>query len=224
MTTLGPLALVGGEEFTDGCDFDADIATAAGADTVVVLPAAAAYLDRTRHLDRARARLAAVGLQAVVLDVWDRRAAKDPGVAEELRAARMVYVLDGAAMHLRSVLHETGSLEAIVEAWRGGGALVASGAGADVLCDAMVDSRGGAFTVGLGVLTGLSVIPHHDRWSRDKIRRTIRLASADMTIAGIPDRTVLAHIDGEWIVRGVGSVQVYRAGAPASLADLASPV
>ena len=45
--------------------------------------------------------------------------------------------------------------------------LAGSSAGAMVLCDPMVDPRGGAFTLGLGLLADLAVIPAHDHWSED---------------------------------------------------------
>lgn len=218
--SVGPLALVGGDEFTEGCDFDAGLAASVGAEEVVVVPAAAAFLDRPRRLDRARAWFESLGVGLTILDVWARADALDDRSAGRLAEARMIYVMDGASMHLRSVLSSTPTLEAMVDAWRRGGVLAASGAGADVLCDAMVDARGGAFTVGLGVLSEISVIPHYDRWSREKVRRTVGLASDDMVIAGIPDRTALIADGGTWRTEGVGDVDVYRAGELVGVAAL----
>jgi len=43
----------------------------------------------------------------------------------------------------------------MLAAYHGGGVLAASGAGATLVCDPMVDPRGGAYTVGLGVVAGL---------------------------------------------------------------------
>ena len=48
-TATGPLALVGGAEWTDGCSFDAELLAASGGDEVLVLPTAAAY----EHPERA---------------------------------------------------------------------------------------------------------------------------------------------------------------------------
>ena len=48
MAEPGPLALVGGGEWTAGCDFDAELLAASGADEVVVVPAGAAF----EHPDR----------------------------------------------------------------------------------------------------------------------------------------------------------------------------
>ena len=41
----------------------------------------------------------------------------------------------------------------------------------------MVDPRGGALTLGLGLLTQVAVIPHHDSWSEDKAKRTLKIAA-----------------------------------------------
>ena len=35
----------------------------------------------------------------------------------------------------------------------------------------MVDPRGGALTLGLGLIGPMAVIPHHDTWSEDKANR-----------------------------------------------------
>src|SRR5439155_933128 len=76
-------------------------------------------------------------------------------------------------------------------AWDDGAVLAGSSAGAMVLCDPMVDPRGGAFTLGLALVAQLAVIPHHDHWSEEKARRTIDLAPEGLPIVGIDERTAL---------------------------------
>ena len=98
----------------------------------------------------------------------------------------------------------------MVEAWQGGATLAGTSAGAMVLCDPMVDPRGGALTLGLGLLDQLAVIPHHDTWSEDKAKRTLKIAPKGLPLAGIDERSALVRApDGTWSATGAGSVTVY---------------
>jgi cyanophycinase len=153
--------------------------------------------------------------------VLTRRDAFDADLAATLRDARCIYLAGSSAMHLRSVLKDTPVMEAILAAFAGGAALAGTNAGTDVLCDPMVDSRGGAFTVGLGVVSQLAVIPQFDLWSPDKVRRTVELAPAGVSLAGVPRSTALVRQpDGSWGVQGAGQVAVYIDGHAADAGDL----
>ena len=57
----GPLALVGGGEWSDGCDFDAELLAASGGDEVLVLPTAAAYEHPEKAVATAEAWFAELG-------------------------------------------------------------------------------------------------------------------------------------------------------------------
>jgi cyanophycinase len=214
----GILALVGGGEFSDGCDFDRTLLDAAGTDQVVVLPTASAFEHPQRLVDRAVAWFAGLGATAVGLDVLNRRDAHEAAPADAVRAAKLVYLAGSSPMHLRSVLKETPLWEALVEAWQDGAAVAGSSAGGMVLTDPMVDPRGGAFTVGLGVIAPLAFVPHADTWSDEKLHRTQSLAPAATPVAGVPERTaLLRHPDGRWEAAGAGEVRVWLHGQPATL-------
>lgn len=209
----GPLALVGGGEWREGCTFDADLLAASGGAEVLVLPTAAAYEHPERAVATAAAHFARLGGTARGLMVLRRADANVDDNAAEVREARFVYLSGGSPMHLRSVLKDSAVWEALVEAWHGGAVLAASSAGAMVLCDAMVDMRGGAFTVGLGLLSGLTVIPHQDGWSPEKARRTVHLAPAGLAVVSVEERTaVIQAPDGAWSVAGAGNATVYVNG------------
>ncbi|GIU84474.1 MAG: hypothetical protein KatS3mg008_1249 [Acidimicrobiales bacterium] len=214
----GWLALVGGEEWTDGCSFDRDLLEAAEVRRVLVVPAAAAFENFRRLLERAERWFEALGAEMDVLEVFRREDAMDEKNAGKVSGAGLIYLCDGGSMHLRSVLKDSLVWKACLEAWRSGAVLAGSGAGADVLCDPMVDPRGGAFTVGLGLLHRLSVIPRFDSWSHEKIHRTVTLAPPDVVLAGIPNGTALIRrADGSWYASGVGEVELFRAGQPVGL-------
>jgi cyanophycinase len=214
----GPLALVGGAEWSDGCDFDAELLAASGGDEVLVLPTAAAYEHPEKAVATAESWFARLGGRARGLMVLGRGDAEDQGFASEVRAARFVYLAGGSPMHLRSVLKSSPVWEALLEAWRHGTVVAGSSAGAMVLTDPMVDPRGGALTVGLGMIEQLAVIPHFGDENAEKVHRSIALAAPGLPVVGLPERTALIRDpDGGWRQAGQGSAQVFVSGKPAGL-------
>lgn len=218
--TTGPLVLVGGSEWSDGEPDEAVLRTG----PVMILPTAAAYENPARLLARGDAWFAARGVDHDVLPVYRRPEALDPDIAARVRTAKALFLTSGAGMHLRSVLYDSPLLDAVVAAWRGGAVLAASGQAATTLCDPMVDGRGGAFTVGLGVVQGLTVVPRLDEWSEDKLHRSLRLAPEGLCVVGIEHRAALIHEPGRgWHATGGGVVRVWRDGAEVAVEDLPTP-
>jgi len=212
----GPLALVGGDEWHEGCVFDVELLAASGGDDVLVLPTAAAYEHPEKAVAAAEAWFAALGGRVRGHMVLTRREAQDQANAEVVRAARFVYLSGGSAMHLRSVLKSSLLWEALVAAWRDGAVVAGSSAGAMVLTDPMVDPRGGALTVGLGLVEQVAVIPHFGHENAEKVHRSIALAAPGLPVVGVPERTALIRDpDGSWRQSGVGEVQAYVSGRPA---------
>jgi cyanophycinase len=207
----GPLALIGGTEWTDGCDFDAALLAMSGGTEVTMLPGAAAFENPAKAIARAEHWFADLGATVRVVPVYRRAESSDPAAIDAVRTARFIYLADGSAAHLRSMLKDTPLVDALVAAWDEGAVLAASAQAATALCDVMVDPRGGAFTVGLGVITWLTVIPRYDEWSKEKSQRTIRMAPASLVVAGIDDRTALIRSpNNEWSVSGAGKVTLFR--------------
>jgi cyanophycinase len=217
----GPLALVGGDEWSEGCTFDGELLAASGGDEVLVLPTAAAYEHPDKEVARAEAWFSGLGSRVRGLMVLTRSDAGDPANAEAVRASRFVYLGGGSAMHLRSVLKASAVWEALVAAWRDGATVAGAGAGAMVLTDPMVDPRGGALTVGLGMVGDLAVIPHFGHESAQKVHRSIALAAPGIPVVGVPERTALVRArDGSWRGAGEGQVQVFVSGRPADFGAL----
>jgi len=217
----GPLALVGGGEWTEGCSFDEELWEESGRAEVLVLPTAAAYEHPERAVATATSWFASFGARVRGLMVLGRTDAEEPGMAQAVREARFVYLAGGSALHLRSVLKDSLVWDALVAAWSGGAAVAGSSAGGMVLGDPMVDPRGGALTLGLGLLPGLALLPHSDQWTPDKARRTVELATGELRIAAVDERTALIRRpDGAWRAEGAGSVTVWVAGGPHGLEAL----
>jgi len=220
-TMTGPLALVGGAEFTAACTFDAELLSASGDTEVVVLPTAAAYEHPGAVVDRATEWFDGLGATVRGLDVLRRPDAMDSANVAAVRAARFVYLAGRSPMHLRSVLAQSPLWDALVAAWHDGAVIAGSIAGAQCLCDPMVDPRGGAFTVGLGLVANVAVIPEHNTWSDDALHRTRVLSTDGLVLFGVDEGTaVIRSADGSWRAAGAGSVTVHVSGKPVDLAEI----
>jgi cyanophycinase len=211
----GTLALVGGGEWTEACRaLDTRLLERAGGGDVVVLPTAAAFEHPERVVERAAKWFDSLGATTRGLMVLNRRDAEDDENVASMSHARFIYIGDGSPLHLRSVLKASALYDALVRAYEQGAVLAASGAGATVVCDPMVDPRGGAYTVGLGLVQGLAVFPYHGT-AADHIReRSIDLLSANAVLVGVDEHTALVREGtNAWEVVGAGGVTVYRKGA-----------
>jgi cyanophycinase len=218
MDTSGTLALVGGEEWSEGCTFDAALLAASGGTDVVVLPTAAAYQHPERVALRAAEWFDTLGARVEGLMVVDRASAEDPGMAAVVAGARFVYLSDGSPLHLRAVLKKSAVFEALRQALAGGAVVAGAGAGAMVLTDPMVDPRGGALTLGLGLVENLTVVPHlgdeHDDAHGQKLERTVVMAPAALPVVALPARTALIRDPGgAWRSEGAGTPVVFVGGA-----------
>ena len=218
MDTTGTLALVGGDEWTEGCTFDATLLAASGGRDVLVLPTAAAYQHPERVVLRAAEWFADLGAQVEGLMVVDRPSAEDPGMAATIEAARFVYIAGGSQLHLRAALKKSAVFDALRRAWESGAVVAGAGAGAMVLTDPMVDPRGGALTLGLGLVDKMTVVPHfgdeHDDAHGQKLERTVAMAPAGLPVVAIPARTALINDAGGWRADGAGTPVVFVGGAP----------
>ena len=200
----GPLALVGGGEWRDGCAFDRQLLDDSGADEVLVLPTASAYEHPERLVAQAEEWFGGLGAKVRPLMVVRRPDALDEGNVAAVREARFVYLAGTSPMHLRSVLKDSPLWDALVLAW-----------------DPMVDPRGGAFTLGLGLIEGMTVVPHHDTWSEEKAHRTLQLAPAGLIVVGVDERTaVIRQAGGGWRTEGSGEVTAWRDGEELPLTAL----
>ena len=219
--TPGILALVGGGEWQEGCTFDADFLAASGGDRVLVLPTAAAYEHPERLVARAGRWFEELGGTVEGLMVLTRADAENDGAADIVRRARLVYLAGSSPMHVRSVLKHSAVWDALVAAWHGGAVVVGSSGAAMALTDPMVDARGGGLTIGLGLVTGVAVVPGfgdtHDGGHGEKMHRSVLLAPAGTPVVGVPERTALVRDpDGTWRSVGTRPVSVYLDGAPAA--------
>ena len=149
-------------------------------------------------------------VEAVPVLALDRASADDPALAAPIAGAGLVYLSGGSPAHLAESLRGTRVWAAVESAWRGGAALAGCSAGAMALVAWMADIRapGGEPRPGLGVVPGMLVVPHFDRF-----RRWMG-APPEAVAARLPEGVVLIGIDEEtamvsdgddlrrWVVHG----------------------
>ncbi|MCB0998364.1 MAG: hypothetical protein KDB40_03625 [Acidimicrobiales bacterium] len=216
----GVIALQGGGPFTANDELDAaligEVRQAGIAGRVVVLPTADAFEHPERLVAAAlgwaeRLTVSGVACEVEALMVLRRAEAMEEGAAAVVRDACAVYLVGDQPLHLRSVLKDTPLWRAIGELRSRGGLVVGVGASASALCDPMVDPRGGAFTLGLGLVPGLAVVHAVETWSAERLQRT--LGMADTPVASLSTGAALVTSAGGW--RTIGEVDV-RGELPAS--------
>lgn len=194
----GTIALLGGGPFEANDDLDARLIAEVGADTVVVLPTAEAFEQPAALIATAMSWAERLGVSVEALMVLQRHDAEDDGAAEVISAARAVYLVGDSSQHLRSALKDTpvfAALQAVLDA---GGLVAAVGPSAAALCDPMLDQRGGAFTLGLGLVRGLAVIPGSE--SEERRQRTLSLATTP--VVELPVGSALIGRPDEWELVG----------------------
>ncbi|HEY5013164.1 MAG TPA: hypothetical protein VIK61_10730, partial [Acidimicrobiia bacterium] len=80
--------------------------------------------------------------------------------------------------------------------------------------DPMVDPRGGAYTVGLGVVSNLAIFPYHGSAAEHLRQRSIELLAEHAILAGVDEHTALVRpAEGPWRALGAGDVTLYSEGS-----------
>ena len=199
------VALQGGGPFVANDELDRRLLTAVGADKVVVLPTADAFEHPERLVAAAMTWAERLDVQVEALMVMRRGEAMDAAAADVVRGARAVYLVGDQPLHLRSVLKDTPLWEAIRQLLADGGLVAAIGGSAAAVCDPMVDPRGGAFTLGLGLVNGLALVTEAETWSHDRLHRTLELANTP--VAELASGTALVRTADGW--ERVGEVTVH---------------
>lgn len=201
----GTIALMGGGPFRDNDDLDRRLLADAGAERVIVLPTADAFEEPAQLIADAMSWAERLDVEVEALMVLQRPDAEDEGAAEVVRGARAVYLVGDSSQHLRSVLKDSPVFEALEAVLAAGGLVAGVGASAAALCDPMLDQRGGAFTLGLGLVRGLAIVPEADDESAERRQRTRSLASGPLV--ELPTGSAVVRRGEEW--ERVGAAEVH---------------
>jgi cyanophycinase len=217
---MGNLVLLGGGEGTAATD-DVMAAALSGVAHVLVIAMASAYEQPAHVADACVAQMERLGAQPRVSAAMKRADAFDEAIVAEVESAHAVVMTDGSSMHLRSALKDSPLWTAVVGLVARGGCLVLSGAAAMVATDPMFDERGGAFTLGLGLVTPLAVMAKHDTWTPERSRRVRELAPAQAPVVALDTAAALMWTNGIWTSNG--AVTITAAGVAVTLEELPQP-
>ena len=189
----GVIALQGGGPFVDNDDLDRRLLE--GIDRVVMLPTADAFEQPADLVETARSWGERIGVEVEPLMVITRPDADDAAAAV-IDEAPAVFLAGDSAIHLRSAIKNTPVYAAIERLLERGGTLIATGPSASALCDPMTDRRGGAFTIGLGLISGVAVMTEIDGWSPGQLTRARELANTPLV--ELPTGSAIVRRDEAW--------------------------
>ena len=204
-------------------------------DKVAVITLAAAFRRPEALRADIRVWADAICVDHVVVGAVRRSECLDPLVGAPVADADGVLVLDGSPAHLVGALKATPLLDSIVNAQAAGAMVVWSGTAASAVCDPMVDERGGAFTVGLGLYKGIAVATGWEQWPLHRRRRLRRMlpesvlfmvmesGAAVASKAGDASSSESTYSSGQWAVIG-GTVDALQADRPVNLTSVSSPL
>ncbi|CAN5550598.1 hypothetical protein BH10ACT2_BH10ACT2_13490 [soil metagenome] len=201
----GVVALQGGGPFVANDELDRRLLASVAAKKVVVLPTADAFEHPERLVTAAMAWGERLECEIEALMVLRRGEAMEASAAEVVRAARAVYLVGDQPLHLRSVLKATPVWDALLEVLAAGGLVVGVAGSAAALCDPMVDPRGGAFALGLGLVSDLALVTEAETWSPERLHRTRELANTPFAVLHTGDALVRSQSGWE----SLGDVEVH---------------
>ncbi len=218
--TPGPVALAGSGEFLPVMRPVDQHLLEGRTQRVAVLPTAAGRESggRIRYwFDLARRHYRAIGVEVVEVAALDRADAFDSRWVDALDDVGLVYLSGGDPFHLVATLADSPLWSAIVQRWRDGSALAGCSAGAMALAEGVVPlRRGGASLPALGVVPGIAVLPHFDRWTDAGTMLTEHAARSlptGLSLVGIDEDTVVTGSPGgDWTVAGRGRVHLLGSG------------
>jgi cyanophycinase len=147
------------------------------------------------------------------LELVDRASANQPGIAEAIRAARLVYLLGGFTHYLGQTLADSLCLDAMRDAYQAGAVIAGSSAGAMVMCEQYYNPETERFEAGLGFVPGACVIPHHNTFGKGWAPK-LAARLPGVVLVGIDEQTGMIDDgpQGQWRVYGKGAVTLYRGG------------
>ena len=215
------MALVGADEFLSAMDeIDAELLAATGRrrPRVAILPTASWPDGESvfqRWADMGIEHFERLGAEVELVAVRERADAFDPANAQAIGEADLIYLSGGKPHHLMTTLEASPAWAAATAAHARGSVLAGCSAGAMVLCAQQARFRAPpqmplGFEPGLGVVEGVAVLPHYDRFPETLAALRVVQAPRGIVVLGIDEGTAAIQHGRTWQVRGSGRVTAWR--------------
>lgn len=208
------IALVGGDEFRDGCErMDETILSATGKQNPItlIIPTAAAFQRPELAAQNGVRHFKTLGADAHPLMALNRKDAMDNTIASEINSADLVYLTGGNPAHLLETISNSALLNAIKRALERGATLAGSSAGAMVIGEWM---RFQKWRPALGIANGIATLPHHERSDPNSVLRELASSAPNKlhAVFGVDGGCGALYGSEGWTALGSGNVIVYRDG------------
>lgn len=185
----GVIAVMGGGAFSANDDVARRLLDGRSG-AVAVVPTADAFEQPQLLVDHAAQWGERLGVRTAGVMALTRPDARRDDLVDAIRDADAVWLVGDSPIHLRTVMKNTPLWAAVCGVVDRGGLLVGVGGAGAALCDPMTDPRGGAFTIGLGLISGLAVVTETESWPPEQLIRTRQLAG-DATVVELPTGSAL---------------------------------
>ena len=153
-----------------------------------------------------------IGSKCIYLPIHEREDAFNPDFVDAIQGAGLIYFSGGDPHRVAEIFNGSPLWNEIVAEWKTGSSLAGCSAGAMAFGGSIMGIRKSRHSEGLGLLTGIEVIPHYDKmlgWLPDRVASFIANTVSDATLLGIDENTALVHTDA-WRKFGRGKVHVLR--------------
>jgi cyanophycinase len=153
-----------------------------------------------------------IGSECIYLPIHEREDAFNPDFVDAIKDAGLIYFSGGDPHRVAQIFNGSPLWSEIVAEWKTGTSLAGCSAGAMAFGGTIMGIRKSHHSEGLGLLTGIEVIPHYDKmlgWLPDRVTAFIANTFSDATLLGIDENTALVHTDA-WRKFGRGDVHVLR--------------
>ncbi len=153
-----------------------------------------------------------IGSECIYLPIHEREDAFNPDFVDAINDAGLIYFSGGDPHRVAQIFNASPLWNEIVAEWKTGTSLAGCSAGAMAFGGTIMGIRKSHHSEGLGLLTGIEVIPHYDKmlgWLPDRVTAFIANTFSDATLLGIDENTALVHTDA-WRKFGRGDVHILR--------------